>query len=346
MKCIAGIYRADGGEIWAAGRLAAFVELGVGFNPDLAARDNVLINGIMLGLTPVEARKRLDAVIEFAELEDFVDLKLKNYSSGMLVRLAFAVLVHVDADVVLIDEVLAVGDAAFQQKCIDTLRRMKDEGRTIVLVTHDMHAVTQFCDRAMLLERGDAVALGAPAQVARRYLEMNFDRERAVARSGGTEDEARFGDRTVEIVEAWCEDSSGARVGTVEQGAACAFRFRAEVRRDVDGAALGFTLSDEEHRTMFATSTIWVGQRTGPLRAGDVVELVVRPDNLLAPGRYYATPIVAYERSQQLMDMRLEYVPLLITGARASGGAVELPHELSWQLVAHGAAPAVAESRQ
>src|SRR3954466_10613955 len=138
LKCLAGIYRADGGSMKVAGRLSPFIELGVGFNPDLTARENVVINAVMMGLTPREARARFDQVIEFAELEDFVDLKLKNYSSGMQVRLAFAVMVQPGAGLLLIHEVLAVGDAAFQQRCFDEFLRLRDEGRTIVLVTHDM----------------------------------------------------------------------------------------------------------------------------------------------------------------------------------------------------------------
>ena len=154
LKCIAGIYRTDAGEIEANGRLSTFIELGVGFNPDLAAEDNVVLNAILLGLDPHEARKRVDSVIEFAELQEFRDLKLKNYSSGMYVRLAFAVMIQVDADILLIDEVLAVGDAAFQHKCYAEFERLRDEGRTIIFVTHDMHAVNRFCHRALLLERG------------------------------------------------------------------------------------------------------------------------------------------------------------------------------------------------
>ena len=141
LKCLAGIYQTDAGEIYIDGRVSTFIELGVGFNPDLAARDNVIINGVMLGLTPREALERYDQVIDFAELRDFEDLKLKNYSSGMQVRLAFSVMVQVDADVLLIDEVLAVGDVAFQQKCFDVFNRLRDEGRTILFVTHDMGAV-------------------------------------------------------------------------------------------------------------------------------------------------------------------------------------------------------------
>ena len=185
MKCLAGIYRADAGEMWLRGRMAPFIELGVGFNPDLTAHDNVLINAVMLGLTPEEARERYGSIMDFAELHEFAELKLKNYSSGMQVRLAFSVMVHVDADLLLIDEVLAVGDAAFQQKCYDVLDRARSEGRTILLVTHDMEQVQRFCDRAMLLDRGRLVALGEPRSVARQYTQLNFatpsERESIVA---------------------------------------------------------------------------------------------------------------------------------------------------------------------
>ena len=140
----------------------------MGFNPDLTARDNVIINAIMLGLSRKQARERFDDIVAFAELEEFVDLKLKNYSSGMYVRLAFATAVQVDADVLLIDEVLAVGDAAFQQKCFDEFTRLRRRGRTMLFVTHDMGAVERFCDRAMLLERGRVVDIAEPAAIARQ----------------------------------------------------------------------------------------------------------------------------------------------------------------------------------
>ena len=176
LKCIAGIYKCEG-DIWCRGRLSTLIELGVGFNMELAARDNVVLNGIMMGLSPKEARKRYDSVIEFAELEEFRELKLKNYSSGMQVRLAFSVAIQVDADILLIDEVLAVGDASFQQKCFDVFHTMRAEGKTIVFVTHDMAAMQRFCHRALLLERGSMVHLGDPSEVADRYLELNFGRQ-------------------------------------------------------------------------------------------------------------------------------------------------------------------------
>jgi ABC-type polysaccharide/polyol phosphate transport system ATPase subunit len=177
LKCLAGIYGVDSGTIYVNGRVSTFIELGVGFNPDLPARDNVLLNATMLGLSPREAARRFDSVIEFAELEEFVDLKVKNYSSGMLVRLAFSVMIHVDAELLLIDEVLAVGDAAFQQKCYEEFERIRRSDATVLFVTHDMGAVQRFCDRAMLLEHGRMVAMGDPEAVGNRYLELNFSEQ-------------------------------------------------------------------------------------------------------------------------------------------------------------------------
>ena len=174
LKCIAGIYRLDQGSISVEGRLSPFIELGVGFNPDLAAEDNVVINAVMMGLSRAEARRRFADIIAFAELEEFVDLKLKNYSSGMGVRLGFAVATQVDAEVLLVDEVLAVGDASFQQKCFEVFHRLKDAGKTILFVTHDMGLVERFCDRAMLIERGNVLSIGHPHEIGLLYNQVNF----------------------------------------------------------------------------------------------------------------------------------------------------------------------------
>ena len=160
----------------------------------------MIINAIMLGLSRKEARDRFDDIIAFAELEEFIDLKLKNYSSGMYVRLAFATAIQVDADILLIDEVLAVGDAAFQQKCFDEFARLQQAGERCVFVTHDMGAVERFCDRAMLLERGRVVDIGEPASIARQYNQHNFRRWRE--EGGGPEDELPPEDPAATVVNA------------------------------------------------------------------------------------------------------------------------------------------------
>ena len=331
MKCLAGIYRLDDGEMWVRGRLAPFIELGVGFNPDMTARENVVLNAIMLGLTPAEARERYPAIIEFAELEQFVDLKLKNYSSGMHVRLAFAVMVHAQADVLLIDEVLAVGDAAFQRKCQDALTSARDEGRTILLVTHDMNAVQRFCDRALLLERGRLMELGDPRLVARRYEEVNLQHGEA-ERSAGL-----VGDGTAALVDTWFEDRTGQRVDVLEHGEPCGIGMRVAFRAFAEDPVFGVVLSDHEHRTVFAATSEWTHARSGRFEAGDEVEVVVRFECLLASGRYFASPEVGRPgRSRRLMDHRLDAATVTVQGSRQGAGVVDLPHEVS--IAAVGAA--------
>jgi ABC-type polysaccharide/polyol phosphate transport system ATPase subunit len=341
LKCIAGIYSTDVGRIALRGKLSPFIELGVGFNPNLRARDNVTINAIMLGLTPDEARARFEHVIEFAELGEFVELKLKNYSSGMHVRLAFAVMVQVDADVLLIDEVLAVGDAAFQQKCYDTLQAKRDEGRTVLFVTHDMHTVERTCDRAMLLDRGKIIELGDPTAVAREYNRLNFDRAAATSPDANA-DGTRSGSGGAAIVDAWFEDDKGERTATLFQGRACTFHSRVELREHAVDPVFGFVLMDDHHRRVFATTTTWQQKQTGTFEAGDVVELSVAFDNWFAGGKYFASPFVAREGfGAETMDERHDLVAVAIIGSHEGGGVVDLPHEVGVRRVERGApAPA------
>lgn len=173
LKLIAGIYSPDIGEITVNGKLTPFIELGVGFNPELSGRENVYLSCSLLGFNRKETAKMYDDIVEFAELKKFMDLKLKNYSSGMLVRLAFSIAVRVKSDVLLLDEVLAVGDAAFQQKCYNYFNYLKETKRTVILVTHNMAHVEKFCDRALLLHQGKIITMGSTKDVAEGYLKLN-----------------------------------------------------------------------------------------------------------------------------------------------------------------------------
>jgi ABC-type polysaccharide/polyol phosphate transport system ATPase subunit len=326
LKCLAGIYKADGGEVWVRGSLAPFIELGVGFNPDLTGRDNAIINGVMLGLSPRQARERYGSIIEFAELERFQDLKLKNYSSGMQVRLAFAAMVQVDADILLIDEVLAVGDAAFQQKCHDTLAAKRDEGVTILLVTHDMETVERFCRRALLLERGNVVEVGEPRRIARRYNELNFDQGLDPA----AHSPLRAGDRSAEIVDAWFADAKGERKMGLPQGAPCSFHALVEIHRRLEDPAFGVALLDDQKRPVFATDSRVSNARSGHFEPGERVEMVVEFENYFTPGRYYASPRVAHSGpGSDLADLREGLVSMVVSGGSPGGGLVDLPHDIS-----------------
>jgi ABC-type polysaccharide/polyol phosphate transport system ATPase subunit len=169
LKIIAGIYQPTQGKVKITGRLSPFIELGVGFNPELTARDNVFLNGAILGLDRKDVAAQFDEIIGFAELEEFVDQKLKNFSSGMLVRLAFSVAIRAHAEILLIDEVLAVGDFEFQQKCYTVFRRMKAEGKTIIFVSHDLASIQEFSDRVLILDRGVPHGVFPPSMAIAEY---------------------------------------------------------------------------------------------------------------------------------------------------------------------------------
>jgi ABC-type polysaccharide/polyol phosphate transport system ATPase subunit len=337
LKCLAGIYRADTGSIHVDGRMSTFIELGVGFNPDLAAYDNVITNAIMLGLPAREAAARFDRVIEFAELEEFVDLKIKNYSSGMLVRLAFSVAIEAEADILLIDEVLAVGDASFQQKCFDVLNRLRAEGRTILFVTHDMGMVERFCDRALLLEKGDVVEIGPPHDVARHYLDLNFQNEKPVEqRRGDAGDEEQAA--TVESLEVM--DPRGSATSTIHHGDHSTMRARVCFHEPVEDPIFGIVWVNEQQQNVWAASNVLRGRETGEFAAGDVAEIEVEFDVALAPGRYELSMTVTRPGMGGLICARAERAAsVLVLHQAPTGGLVDLPFEM--RVTRHAAARSV-----
>lgn len=173
LKTIAGIYTPNSGNVKVHGSLVPFIELGVGFNPELTGRENIFLNGALLGFSHEEMESMYSAIVEFAELEDFMEERLKNYSSGMQVRLAFSIAIRAHADILLLDEVLAVGDEAFQKKCYSYFDKLKREKRTVILVTHDMAAVERFCTKAVFIEDGHVKMIGKPYRIAAAYSRSN-----------------------------------------------------------------------------------------------------------------------------------------------------------------------------
>jgi ABC-2 type transport system ATP-binding protein len=343
LKCLADIYGVESGRIYVNGQMSSFIELGVGFNMDLAAYDNVVLNATMLGLSPKEARRRFDRIIEFAELEDFVELKIKNYSSGMLVRLAFSVMIQVDAEILLIDEVLAVGDAAFQQKCFDEFARIRESGTTVILVTHDMSAVRRFCNRALLLEKGRVVEVGDPEQIGERYLELNFSAEaRAVetrlreATDGAAsaalprhEDPDRHGDGGASILEGWLEDEHGKRVTVIGTGQPLMIAMRVVFGETVVDPLFTLTIEDDEHRIfMDAGNHHFPGAGRFELGQEAVVRLSFTA--VMAPGRYYVTPGAARPGSGlDALDRRDRLISFVVTATAQTSGMVVLPFDIA-----------------
>jgi ABC-type polysaccharide/polyol phosphate transport system ATPase subunit len=327
LKILASIYRADSGRIRIAGRLAPFIELGVGFNPELTARENVALNGVMMGLTRREAEHRLDTVLDFAELDEFVDLKLKNYSSGMLVRLAFAVMVQADADIMLIDEVLAVGDAAFAQKCMDVFAQKRDAGKTLVLVTHDMATVQSFCDRAMLLHDGKQHYTGQPEETVLRYFRMNFGGAEEAERERATS----FPDVNVALVDFWFEDRDGSRIDNVEQGDPIRLHMIAEARQQLVRPVFSFHFLSPEGAWIFRSAVTVAADAGGPERveAGERIEISGTIENPLLPGRYLVECWITREQGEDQMALHvLRLLNFLVYGTRQGAGSVSLAAEV------------------
>ena len=330
LKCIAGIYETDGGELHIKGRLAPFIELGVGFNPELTATDNAIINAIMLGLTRKEALERFDDIVAFAELEEFMNLKLKNFSSGMHVRLAFAVAIQVDADILLIDEVLAVGDAAFQQKCFDEFARLKRSGKTIVFVTHDMSAVERFCDRAMLLDHGRIIDIGAPATVARHYTDVNFRAIREhVEQFGGPE--TMRGAPVAQVRDARFESEDGTTLHEAVHGEPLCVRLEVHFHADVDDPVFTLGLRNAQRVTAFGVNSALSHGPIGHVTAGTNIVMRLRFENSLAEGSYGLVTSVGHVEDGEMhpYDVREDIASVLVHATGWGGGVADLPHTVT-----------------
>ncbi len=330
LKLLAGIYRPDSGSIQVDGTIAPFIELGVGFNPELSGRDNVFINGALLGLSARRLRERYSAIVRFAELERFMDLKLRNFSSGMQVRLAFSIALEAGADILLTDEVLAVGDARFQQKCFDVFRKRKAEGRTVVFVSHDMSAMIDFCDRSLLLDRGRVDMIGDTREVVRRYQHLEAT---AVTANGDSvevpESLARL-DRA-EVAGVTVGDFEEDEVPFVWHGDKIDIAVRARFHDDVEDPIFGLLLRDRLGKVVLVTNTLWLDAPVGARRAGDEIDVTFSVDNPLAAGRYKVTCGIVDGDPNHRLDLRNDIAEFDVRADIATGGVVDVGVRVSVQ---------------
>ena len=288
LKMLAGIYIPTTGRVKINGALSPFIELGVGFNPELSARDNVFLNGAILGLTRQQIEEKFNEIIHFAELEEFVDQKLKNFSSGMQVRLAFSIAIQAQADILLVDEVLAVGDSAFQKKCFDVFRRMKKEGRTIVFVTHDMSNVLEFCDRVLVIHDSKTLAITGPDQAADLYNQLNS--KDALEEMAELSDNKRWGSREIQIKNVEFIDSSGKQSRYLKTGEPFEMKIELEKLKEISGnimIGLAFFEADGTH--------IAGPNSTDTKIAADASSVTYRIDKLPFIDGNYATTVAIYD---------------------------------------------------
>jgi ABC-type polysaccharide/polyol phosphate transport system ATPase subunit len=344
LKLIAGIGKPTSGRLRVDGRVSALIELGAGFHPEISGRENVFINGMMLGLSKKEIASRFDEIVRFAELEQFIDAPVKTYSSGMYMRLGFAVAINVDPDVLLVDEVLAVGDETFTHKCLDKFAEFRRRGRTVLLVTHSLDMVTRFCDEALWLDHGLVRAQGDPKRVIDTYLlDVARAENEALARSiptsqlptpnpaGRTENpadlsragEGRWGSREVEITNVELR-SGGQPMRVFASGTSMEIRLQVRAATPVLDFVFGVGLFNSEGVCCYGTNTFIEGAQPGELFGDAVVVFAI--DHLdLVEGSYKLDVAVHRENGTPYDYHRLLY-DFRVTARSKETGVYRPPH--------------------
>jgi ABC-type polysaccharide/polyol phosphate transport system ATPase subunit len=298
LKCLTRILRPDKGTIEVHGKVSALLELGAGFHPELSGRENVFLNGAILGLSQKEIKRRFDSIVEFAGIEQFIDEPVKNYSSGMYVRLGFSVAINVDPEVLLVDEVLAVGDEAFQRKCSEKFADLKAEGKTIVVVSHSMGAVQNICDTVAWFEHGHLKQIGTPRDVIEAYTgTVQVDRE---IDDGG---HPRWGSGEVRITDVEVIDHEGHSAGRVTTGERVGLRFHYEAPEPVAQPGFSFFLTTLNGTPITGPNSVAAGCIPDKIEGNGVVDVVIDPFRVL-PGTYELTVSVADRTLLKVYDHR------------------------------------------
>ncbi len=321
LRLLAGIHRPTSGEVLVEGRVAALLELGAGFHPEISGRENIEVNGLLLGLSRRQIASRFEEIVRFAELAEFLDAPLKTYSSGMAVRLGFSIAAHSDPDVLLVDEVLAVGDEAFAHRSLEKFAEFERAGKTILVVSHDLSLVAERCRRAVWLERGRLVADGPAAETVARY------RERVAAGEGQRRLEAaraapfsghRIGSGRALVAEARLLDRAGRPAGRLRSGEPAALEMRVEASGELDDFVFGFAIATVSGAPVFGTNTEIDGLRPQNFSGAARVTLEI-PALSLVPG-LYSVDAAVHARDGAPYDYRRDVLRFEVTAERAAAG--------------------------
>jgi ABC-2 type transport system ATP-binding protein len=324
LKVLAGIYNPTEGRIQINGSLTPFIELGVGFNKELSGRENIFLNGALLGFSRKQIKSMYKDIVEFAELEKFMDQKLKNYSSGMQVRLAFSIAIRAQGQILLLDEVLAVGDAAFQQKCNDYFTGLKRGKQTIILVSHNMDSIEKYCERALFLEAGEVVAIGESANIAGMYEDMIL-KEEAEKSSAKSADETSVSRAAVETAITVYQDNKKAR--SVEAFKKFQIELSLKSKKDIPEAFAGVSIKNSESQIVLALDTIdYIG--TTSLKKNKETKIRITVDNIFTNGTYYLS-LALTDGSRSSGDQlfkRRNIASFTIFGVRKNENSLVHPH--------------------
>lgn len=322
LKLLAGIYSPDKGSIEVNGALTPFIELGVGFNPELTGKENVFLNGALLGFSRQEMLGMYDEIVQFAELHKFMDQKLKNYSSGMQVRLAFSIAIKADTEILLFDEVLAVGDAKFQKKCLQVFRELKDAGKTIILVSHSTADMERFCDRILVLDKGESLGIFSAREGSLLYQEINFE-EKDVVRPDTQKDEKRWGSGLVRIdkVTAYSKDNEFIQTSNP-------FTVELKIKRgDADSdlpIKIGVAFYDSDGINISGPNSY---RKKIIFRAGEeeLIAVFNVKENILNRGQYKITAAVVAEDETTVYDQRIDIAKFEVISEIEHFGKVVTP---------------------
>ncbi|WFB37367.1 ABC transporter ATP-binding protein [Kiritimatiellota bacterium B12222] len=318
----AGTITPTEGRIKAEGRISSLLELGAGFHPDLTGRENVYLNAALLGIPREDIRKRFDAILDFSGLHEFIDQPVKNYSSGMYVRLGFAVATEVDPDILLVDEVLAVGDIAFQLKCLDRIRQFQKKGKTLMFVSHALQTVEEFCDEAFLVYKGDLVKKGPPPEV---ILEMirNYSGE------GGTIYAQEFGSREVEIKDVKLLNDVGEDVARFNAGSSLTVEIEYVAHQEIENPVFGYSLKTANGMYLYGTNTQIEKLPPKTIAEGPGVQRIQFDPLLLREGNYFLSlSIHSWDHATQF-HRREDWYPFAVKNVTDAPGMVTLPTTFS-----------------
>jgi len=294
LKILAGIYQPDSGKIKIDGMISPFLELGIGFNPELSGRDNVYLNATVLGMTKKQIDEKFDSIVKFSELERFIDQKLKNYSSGMQVRLAFSVAIHANRDILLMDEVLAVGDSNFQSKCLTEFNRYKEMGKTVVLVSHDINTIQRFCDRAILLRSGKLIKIGNSEEVVDEYMCNNISDEESRMILENNDDEIGAGEKVEKkavITKVKFLDSNGVERGVFQTGSDIIVRAYFKRIANIDNLNFGVGIYNTDGCGIFGISTAFDKIDTKKIMSDGYCEVLYK-DVKIRTGSYFLKIVI------------------------------------------------------
>jgi lipopolysaccharide transport system ATP-binding protein len=297
LKILAGIYHPDHGKVHVNGMISPFLELGIGFNPELSGRDNIYLNATVLGLTKKQIDEKFDAIVAFSELERFIDQKLKNYSSGMQVRLAFAVSIHANRDILLMDEVLAVGDSNFQAKCLAEFVKYKEMGKTVVLVSHDISTVQRYCDRVMLLRNGKIQQVGDSRTVITEYLKNNISDE--IERSNHSvslnNDRNYLSGKSVNITKVDFLDAEGMQKSIFKSGEDIVMRIYYDAKVRITKPVFGIAIYTSDGIHLSGPNTKTSGFSIDAIEGESFITFILEKNRLFSGGYFVTVALYNFE---------------------------------------------------